>query len=254
MERWSKKIAVVTGASAGIGAAIVVDLVKAGMIVIGLARRVERVEELKNKIPANSTGSLHPYKCDLQQEGDIKAAFKWIEETFGGVDVLVNNAGVVTQANLIDLDNTAKIKGVIDTNIMGVVFCTREAFHSMKKRNVDGHVVIINSVVGHNIPYTVDKFPSFNIYPATKHAVTAMTEGYRQEFQREKTKIKITSISPGFVRTEIMGPETPETIEMLKHFPALQSEDISAAVLYVLGTPPHVQIHELTIKPVGEPF
>lgn len=193
MDRWTNKIAVVSGASAGIGAAIVVDLVKSNMIVIGLARRVERVEELKSKIPATCTGELHAFKCDLQQEDDVRAAFKWIEEKFGGVDVLVNNAGIVTQANLIDLDNTAKIKSVIDTNVLGVVYCTREAFQSMKKRNSHGHIITINSVAGHHVPYTVNtEFPSFNIYPATKFAITAMTEAYRQEFQREKTKIKIT--------------------------------------------------------------
>lgn len=193
MDRWTKKIAVVSGASAGIGAAIVLDLVKANMIVIGLARRVERVEALKSKIPSTCAGELHSFKCDLQQEDDVKAAFKWIEEKFGGVDVLVNNAGIATQTNLVDLDNTAKIKSVIDTNVLGVVYCTREAFQSMKKRNFDGHIITINSVAGHHVPYTVNtSFPSFNIYPATKFAVTAMTEAYRQEFQREKTKIKIT--------------------------------------------------------------
>lgn len=193
MERWAKKVAVVTGASSGIGAAIVVDLVKANMIVIGLARRVEKVDELKSKIPSTSTGELHSFKCDLQQEENVKAAFKWIEEKFQGVDVLVNNAGIVTKTSLVDVDNTEKIKSIIDTNVMGVFYCTREAFQSMKKRNVDGHVITINSVVGHSVPYFVNTpFRSLNIYPATKYAVTAMTELYRQEFQREKTKIKIT--------------------------------------------------------------
>lgn len=170
-----------------------VDLVKANMIVIGLARRAEKVDELKMKIPSTCSGELHSFKCDLQQESDVKAAFKWIEEKFGGVDVLVNNAGIVTQTSLVAADNTEKIKSVIDTNIMGVMYCTREAFQSMKKRNVDGHIITINSVTGHNVPYFVNTpFPSMNIYPATKHAVTALTELYRQEFQREKTKIKIS--------------------------------------------------------------
>lgn len=193
MDRWAKKVAVVTGASSGIGAAIALDLVKANMIVVGLARRVDRVEELKTKLPETCIGELHAFKCDLQQEDNVRAAFKWVEEKFGGVDVLVNNAGIVSQTNLVDLDNTEKIKSVIDTNVLGVVYCTREAFHSMKNRNVDGHIVVINSVAGHKVPYTVNTpFPSFNIYPATKFAVTALIESYRQEFQREKTKIKIT--------------------------------------------------------------
>lgn len=193
MERWANKVAVVTGASSGIGAAIAVDLVKANMIVIGLARRDGRVNELKSKIPANCAGELHSFHCDVQREDDVKAAFKWIEEKFGGVDVLINNAGVITQANLLDADNTEKIKSVIDTNILGVMYCTREAFQSMKKRDVAGHIVTINSISGHKVPYFANlDWPSLNIYPATKHAVTAMTEVYRQELQREKSKIKVT--------------------------------------------------------------
>ncbi|XP_037050742.1 farnesol dehydrogenase-like [Bradysia coprophila] len=250
MERWVRKVAVVTGASSGIGAAIALDLVKANMIVIGLARRDQRVNELKSQIPENCAGELHSFKCDLQREENVKAAFKWIEDTFGGVDVLINNAGILVEANLLDLDNTEKIKSAIDTNVLGVVYCTREAFHSMKKRDVAGHIVTINSISGHKVPYLVNICPSINIYPATKFAVTAMTEVYRQELQREKSKVKITSISPGSVKTEIF----PVTEEMLKVFPILQPEDVSGAVLYVLGTPPHVQVHELIIKPIGEAF
>lgn len=195
MERWANKVAVVTGASSGIGAAIAVDLVKANMIVIGLARRADKVEELRTMIEPSPTctGRLQPYKCDVQNETEVRAAFKWIDENFGGVDVLINNAGIILPANLIDANNTETIKSVIDTNVLGVMFCTREAYRLMKKRKVAGHIVIINSASGHKVPYFVNTpFPSFNIYPATKHAITAMTETYRQEFQREKSKVKIS--------------------------------------------------------------
>ncbi|XP_037037672.1 farnesol dehydrogenase-like [Bradysia coprophila] len=248
MDRWVGKVAIVTGSSSGIGAAIAVDLANAGMIVVGLARRVERVEELKSKV--NSTiGSLHAIKCDITKEDDIKSAFNWTIDTFGGVDVLINNAGLMRKMNLIDKDNTALIREVIDTNIMGVVLCTREAYQSMKSRNVDGHVIHINSVGGHQVPNL--PIGSMNIYPPTKFAVTAITEVLRQEFNREGTKIKVTSISPGGVRTEMIG-STPEIMEAAKNWPLLDSEDVSQAVLYVLATKPHVQIHELIIKPLGE--
>lgn len=111
----------------------------------------------------------------------------------GGVDVLVNNAGIIRTANLIDPDNTALIKEVLDTNVMGVVLCTREAFQSMKSRNVDGHIIIINSVAGHQVP-NIPGMASLNIYSPSKHAVTAITEVLRQEFQREGTNVKITVI------------------------------------------------------------
>lgn len=191
MERWSGKVAVVTGASAGIGAAIVLDLAKAGVRVVGLARRVERVEELKKQLPPSVKGELHSYKCDVTSESDIKAAFEWVETKFGGVDILVNNAGIGARMNLMDADNTEKIRSVIDTNVMGPALCTREAFQSMKKRNIDGHVIIINSIAGHSVPFLING-RSFNIYPSSKYAVTAMTEVLRQEFQLLGTKIKIT--------------------------------------------------------------
>lgn len=196
MERWSGKVAVVTGASAGIGAAIVLDLAKSGLRVIGLARRAERVDELKQQLPSSIKGQIHSFKCDVTSETDIKAAFEWVETKFGGVDILVNNAGIGAGMNLVDADNTDKIRSVIDTNVMGPALCTREAFQSMKKRNFDGHVIIINSVAGHYVPFMTNG-RSFNIYPSSKYAVTAMTEVLRQEFQLMGTKIKITVLLDG---------------------------------------------------------
>lgn len=193
MERWIGKVAVVTGASSGIGAAISVDLAKAGMIVVGLARRLERIEALKAQIPRSPTaGVLHSFKCDVSQEDDIKSAFSWIESYLGGVDVLINNAGIARTTRLIEPNNTQFIREVLDTNIFGVVLCTREAFQSMKNRNVNGHIILINSTAGHTVPPRVDGLPSLNIYPASKHAITALTEVLRQEFQTEGSSTKIT--------------------------------------------------------------
>lgn len=192
MDRWSRKVAVVTGASAGIGTAIALELTKEGMIVIALARRVERLEQIKVKVPIASKGVLHFRKCDVTNENEVKLTFDWIKATFGGIDVLVNNAGIVRNGNLLDIDNTKPIREIVETNIMGVVYCTREAFQSMKSRNVDGHIVMINSVAGHYVPFFAGVLPSFNIYPGTKHAITAMTEVLRQELQVQGTKTKVT--------------------------------------------------------------
>lgn len=192
MERWIEKTAVVTGASSGIGAAIVLDLVKAGVNVVGLARRKERIDALRDKIPATASGKLYAIKCDLTQETDIKNSFNWIEANLGGIDILINNAGIIKTMNLLDPQNTDNLRETIDTNVLGVVLCSREAFQSMKKRNVNGHIIHINSCAGHKIPYFVGLYPSFNIYPSTKFAVTAMTEVMRQELQSFDTKIKVT--------------------------------------------------------------
>lgn len=190
MERWIGKVAVVTGASSGIGAAITMDLVKAGMTVVGLARRTDRIEELRALMPESVSGRLHAFKCDITKEDDIKSAFDWTIKQFGGVDVLINNAGIGRPTKLIAADNSTAIREVLDTNVMGVVLSTREAFQSMKSRNVDGHVILINSVAGHSVPRIEGM--SFNIYAPSKYAVTAITEVLRQEFQMEGTKIKVT--------------------------------------------------------------
>uniref|UniRef100_A0AAG5DCH9 Dehydrogenase n=1 Tax=Anopheles atroparvus TaxID=41427 RepID=A0AAG5DCH9_ANOAO len=243
MDRWVGKVAVVTGASSGIGAATVKALANAGMITIGLARRVERVDELKKELPVEAAGRLHAFRCDVTKEEDILAAFKHVEEKFGGVDVLVNNAGVARgKIGVLQADNTKTLREVIDTNLMGLALCSREAFQSMKRRFVDGHIVHINSILGHMVPDG-----KLNMYAASKYGVTALTETMRHELRLAGTKIKVTSISPGLVRTEIISD--PSSVE---GWPILEPEDISDAILYALGTPPRVQIHELTIKPVGE--
>lgn len=191
MERWVNKVAVVTGASSGIGAAVSVDLVKAGMIVFGLGRRENLLKELQEKLPKELQSKFHPVVCDITDEDSVKEKFKWVDENFEGIHVLINNAGILRATNLIDDDNTFDIRSTIETNIMGVFYCTREAYRSMKCRNIAGHIVNVNSVAGHSVPLINSKF-SANMYPPSKHAVTAMTDIYRQEFSSAGTDIKIS--------------------------------------------------------------
>ncbi|XP_062550384.1 farnesol dehydrogenase-like [Armigeres subalbatus] len=245
MDRWINKVAVVTGASSGIGAAIVVELAKAGMVVIGLARRVDRVEELKKRLSEKDAARLYAMKCDVSKEDSITNAFEEIIRQFSGIDVIVNNAGIVKHSLLLGDDDFQQLRDVIDTNVMGLALCSRKAFRSMKERDVAGHIIHINSIAGHKVP----NFPHMNMYAASKHAVTAITETMRNELIMLGSKTKVTSISPGVVRTDIV-----EGLHSSDEFPMLEGEDIAKAILYVLGTPPHVQVHELTIKPVGEAF
>lgn len=177
MEKWIGKTAVVTGASAGIGAAIVKDLANAGVNVVALARRVEKLEELKKSLK-NAPGKVMTFSCDVSDIKSVVAAFAFVEKTFGGTDILVNNAGIVKFMKIFEDSPgiTDKLSEVVQTNLMGTVWCAREAFKSMTKRNVYGHIVNMNSVVGHSIPFTGADIPAYNIYPATKYAVTACTE------------------------------------------------------------------------------
>ncbi|XP_013142644.1 PREDICTED: farnesol dehydrogenase-like [Papilio polytes] len=245
MERWSNKTAVVTGASAGIGAAVCVGLANAGLQVVGFARRPELIEKLKGNV--RGKGVIYSRKCDVSNIDDIKAAFKWVDEKLGGTDVLVNNAGVLYYPGLIsDSDDKTitdeEISATIDINIKGLVICTKYAIASMKKRNFDGHVININSVAGHYIP----SLAGYNVYPSTKHAVTAFNSSLLHELADCKHKIKVTSLSPGLVATEMAGKHVTEDV------PMLQPSDVADALLYVLSTPPHVNIEELTIGSVLE--
>ncbi|KAL5292273.1 DHRS11.2 family protein [Megaselia abdita] len=246
MNRFCNKIAVVTGAGSGIGAACAVALVKCGMIVKGLGRREHKLKSVKESLPSDLRSNFHPVSCDVTKEEQVIELFDNINKDHGGVHVLVNSAGTYKPEHLLtSKGNTADILKTLETNVMGVVYCTREAFHSMKDRKIEGHVVNINSISGHHV-YYLQGF-TMNIYPPTKFALTAMTETYRQEFSNADTNIKVTSISPGLTDTEIVT-------EDFKLLPILKAEDVADAALYCLSTPPHVQIHELVIQPLRQTY
>lgn len=191
VEKWVGKFAVVTGASAGIGAAIFGELVKAGVNVIGLARRSEKIEELIKEL-GQTKGKAYAYKCDVSDPQSVTEAFKWIEAEFNVINILVNNAGIGRNARILEDGDEAfnKMNEVFDTNVRGLTHCTREAFRLMKKSNDYGLIININSILGHSVPFA--GFSS-NIYSASKHAVTALTAQLRNELViSDNHKVRVT--------------------------------------------------------------
>ncbi|XP_063929818.1 farnesol dehydrogenase-like [Zophobas morio] len=250
MDRWSGKVVIVTGASSGIGAATAEALVESGLIVVGLARRSELVEEHAKKI-SDKKGKLHAFKCDIRKEEDILKAFDWTTKNLGPVHILINNADIGSGGKHLLEGKTEDWKAIFDVNVLGLCIATREAVKIMKENNINGHIVHINSIAGHKLI----NIPGLNVYPGSKYAVTALTETLRQELNHLGLKIKVTSVSPGFVETEMTTfnkNNTPERLAILNSSPSLKAEDIADAIVYALLTPEHVQVHELTIKPVGE--
>lgn len=248
MDRWRNKVAVVTGASTGIGAATALELVKNGMIVVGMARSVDKIEALKAELPDNLKANLHSRFCDVTNEDSINQAFDWVEKYFEGTDVLVNNAGTIKAGRLSDANNSEAVRTNIETNLTGVVFCTRQVLLSLEKRNKDGHIININSIWGHAVPKAIEIPPVHNVYHATKFAITGLSETLRQEMDYLNRRTKVTSISPGATNTNRLKQHFDEN--MLKS--AIQPVDIAQAIVYALSTPANVQVAELTVRPVKE--
>ncbi|XP_013875092.1 dehydrogenase/reductase SDR family member 11a [Austrofundulus limnaeus] len=253
MERWKGRVALVTGASVGIGAAVTRALVQHGMRVVGCARNVDKIEKLAAECQsAGYSGTLIPYKCDLSNEEEILSMFSAIKTLHKGVDVCINNAGLAHDEPLLS-GKTEGWRNMIDVNILALSICTREAYKSMKERNVDdGHIININSMGGHRVVPSADE----HFYCATKYAVTALTEGIRQELREANTHIRATCISPGIVETEFAfrhhnsNPEKAAAVyETMK---CLKAEDVAGTVVFVLGAPPHVQIGDVQMRPVEQ--
>lgn len=191
VDKWIGKVAVVTGSSAGIGAAILKDFAKHGITVIGLARRAERVEAIIKEL-GETKGKAYAYKCDVSDAKSVTEAFKWIESKFGVVNILVNNAGISRNTSILSEGDDAfqKMNEIIDTNVIGLLSCTREAHRLMKKSDDYSLIVNINSILGHSVPFM--QMP-VSVYPASKHAVTALTETLRQELVVSGSeKIRVT--------------------------------------------------------------
>ncbi|XP_048524978.1 farnesol dehydrogenase isoform X1 [Dendroctonus ponderosae] len=244
LERFSGKVAVVTGASAGIGVAIVQALVKHGIIVAGLARRAHRIvsmaEELKDE-----PGKLYAYKCDMTVEDEIVSTFKEIINELGDIHILVNNAGLMLETDLINGD-TEMWKKCFDTNVIALCIATREAIQNMKTKGTRGHIIHLNSIAGHEIM----NFPKTNVYGASKYAVTALTMTLINDLANEELPIKVTSISPGYVKTEFQAVAGLSKSMLPKV--GLNSVDVAEAVIYALSTRPHVNVSEITIRPLHE--
>lgn len=191
MEQWKGKIAVVTGASSGIGRQILLDLANAGMIAIGLARNKERILEIakKNK---NASERIFAHKCDLTRVASIKAAFRWIEVAFGVVHVLINNAGSKKIAEtLSDRITHSEIQAIINCNFSGLVICTREAYGLMLKHTDAAFIVNVNSILGQGSAHSFFRF--MNVYSAAKQAVRQHTHVIRQDLAvAGNTRIRVS--------------------------------------------------------------
>ncbi len=240
------KVAIVTGASSGIGYATAMALSKAGAKVAAGARRTDKLESLRNDIEKTG-GEILIQKLDVTKKTDCDSFVDAVAKKWSTVDILVNNAGLMP-LSFFKSFKVDEWDQMIDVNIKGVLYCTAAAIpHMLSKKS--GHIVNISSVAGRIV------FPAGSVYCATKHAVTALSEGLRQEFS-QRANIRVTCIEPGVVLTELTNTITDKGLEKFveatKQMEALHAEDIANAILFAVNSPAHMNVNEILVRPTSQ--
>ena len=249
----NNKVAIVTGASSGIGYATSLALSKTGIRVAVGARRIDRLQELEKQIVKSrdeETGGEEIFmqkKLDVTSKSDCDSFVDAVVKKWGKVDILINNAGLMPLSYFKN-GKVEEWEQMIDVNIKGVLYCTSAVIPHMVDEK-SGHIVNISSVAGRIV------FAGGSVYCATKHAITAFSEGLRKELS-PNYNIRVTCIEPGAVSTELLQSITDESmkgfIQATKNMEILQSEDVANAVLYAIETPSHVNVNEILIRPTSQ--
>src|SRR4051812_41299645 len=235
----------ITGASSGIGEATALACAQAGAAVALAARREDRITELAKRIE-DEGGRAVALPTDVGDERQARAFVEHAYEQLGGLDALVNNAGVMLLGPIPGAD-TEEWRRMIDANVYGVLYCTHAALPVMLQ-NGSGHIVNVSSVAG--------RFAraGSGVYNLTKWGVNAFSEALRQEVTAQG--IRITVIEPGAVATELREHNRPEIQaemnERFKDIEPLQATDIANAIVYALGQPDYVSINEVLVRPTKQ--
>jgi len=223
------KVAVVTGGNRGIGRGIAVALAKAGMVVALSSRDAASARAAAMEIGSGARG----YACDVRRHEQVAAFFSAVEQDLGGLDVLVNNAGVGLFTPVAEM-SLGDWHAVIETNVNGVFYCTREAIPRMKRRG-GGYIFNLSSLAGRNA------FPGAAAYCASKHAVNGFSEALFQEVREDG--IRVTYLMPGSVATDFGRGASA------KQGWALQPEDVGEMVVDLLLTHPRAMHSRVEMRP-----
>jgi len=241
------RVAAITGASSGIGEATAIALAKQGAGVALAARRRDRLEELAKRISGDG-GTAEVFEVDLADEASAREFVTGAAERLGGLDVLVNNAGVMLLGPVQGAD-TEHWRRMVEVNCLGLLYCTHAALPLMQERG-GGHIVNVSSVAGRHAGL------GSAVYNLTKFGVVGFSEALRQEALH--SNIRVTVIEPGFVATELQGhnelPVVQQAIEKMREDigEVLEAEDIAAAIAYAVGQPRRVNVNEILVRPTRQ--
>ncbi|MEN8116904.1 MAG: SDR family NAD(P)-dependent oxidoreductase [Bacteroidota bacterium] len=242
-----RRIALVTGATSGIGEATSMLLARNNFNLIVTGRRLNRLKSLENKILDKTDARILALNFDIRSLSETKKAVDSIPEEWKLIDVLINNAGLAVGLNSLQEGVIDDWERMIDTNIKGLLYISRLVAPLMIKQG-KGHIVNISSIAGK------ETYASGNVYCATKHAVQSLTQGMRIDML--KVGIKVSSVSPGAVDTEFsvvrFKGDEQKANDVYKGFKPLYAEDIAETILFVVTRPPHVNIDDILVMPTAQ--
>ena len=247
MDRLKDKIVFITGASSGIGKACAEAFAAEKANLVLAARRLEKLKEDAKKLVDKFGIKTKVIELDVRNFEAVRRSFDDLEDDWKKVDVLVNNAGLARGFDKIFEGSVSSWEEMIDTNVKGLLFVTRNVLPGMIDRN-KGHIINIGSTAGHEV------YPNGNVYCATKFAVNALTKGIRMDCLEHE--IKVSTVDPGMVETEFSVVRFSGDIERAnKVYQGLQpltAADIADAVVYCATRPAHVNINEMILTPLAQ--
>ncbi|HUX55279.1 MAG TPA: SDR family NAD(P)-dependent oxidoreductase [Williamwhitmania sp.] len=242
-----KKLALITGATSGIGKATTLLLAENGYSLIITGRRAELLENLKKEAEVKYKADVLTLNFDVRNNEAVEAAINELPERWRKIDVLINNAGLAVGLNHIQDGVVDDWERMIDTNVKGLLYITRKVAPLMVEQN-SGHIVNIGSIAGTEV------YENGNVYCASKHAVEALTKAMRIDLL--KNNIKVTGIRPGMVETEFSEVRFKGDMEKAEKtyqgLTPLFAEDIAETILFVISRPSHVNINEIVVMPTAQ--
>ena len=232
------RIAIVTGGTRGIGRAIAKSLASAGAKVAITARNEKEIADAVAKLNQLSGGNVTGYVCDVRDYEQVKSVFAKVAQDLGGVDILINNAGIGFFAP-VESTSVEDFRAVLETNVFGVFYCCHEAIPLMKRRG-GGYIINISSLAGTNA------HPQMAAYNASKFGLNGFSEALMQEVRHDG--IKVSYIMPGSVNTEFGGDEPSDEKSW-----QLQPDDIAQTVMALLEYPDRTLPSRVEIRPSRPP-
>jgi 3-hydroxy acid dehydrogenase / malonic semialdehyde reductase len=235
------KLALITGATSGIGKATAELLAKSGFDLILCGRRKDRLEKMKEKL---SDVNVHLLTFDIRDRDAVHQAIGQLPPDFQNIDILINNAGNAHGLDPIQTGDTDDWDAMIDINVKGLLYVSKAIISGMVKRK-RGHIINIGSIAGKEV------YPNGNVYCASKFAVDALTKGMRIDLIKEG--VKVSAVHPGLVETEFSlvrfkGDEYRAS-GVYEGYQPLQAEDIAHTILFMIQQPAHVNLADVVILP-----